>query len=69
MRSKPVILFISLIVITLLLFCFDLSVGTVNIPLDEVWAALTGGDCSQATAKIILDIRLIKALVALLAGA
>ncbi|MCD8298101.1 MAG: iron ABC transporter permease [Prevotella sp.] len=69
MRSKPVILFISLIVIILLLFCLDLSVGTVNIPLGEVWAALTGGDCSQATVKIILDIRLIKALVALLAGA
>ncbi len=31
--------------------------------------ALTGGDCPRATAKIILNIRLIKAVVALLAGA
>jgi iron complex transport system permease protein len=34
-----------------------------------VWAALTGGDCPRTTAKIILNIRLIKAVVALLAGA
>ena len=30
---------------------------------------MTGGDCPRATAKIILNIRLIKAVVALLAGA
>ena len=34
-----------------------------------VWAALTGGNCSRATEKIVLNIRLIKAIVALLAGA
>ena len=43
--------------------------GAVSIPFGDVWAALTGGNCSQATAKIVLDIRLIKAVVALLAGA
>lgn len=53
----------------LLLFCLDLSVGSVRIPLAQVWGALTGGDCPRATAKIILNIRLIKAIVALLAGA
>ncbi len=53
----------------LLLFCLDLSVGSVRIPLEQVWGALTGGDCPRATAKIILNIRLIKAIVALLAGA
>ena len=30
---------------------------------------LTGGDCPRTTAKIVLNIRLIKAVVALLAGA
>lgn len=53
----------------LLLFCLDLSVGSVRIPLAQVWGALTGVDCPRATAKIILNIRLIKAIVALLAGA
>ena len=43
--------------------------GAVNIPIRDVWAALTGGNCSRATEKIVLNIRLIKAIVALLAGA
>ena len=62
-------LFILLTALTALLFCIDLSVGSVSIPLREVWAALTGGECTAATAKIIINIRLIKAIVALLAGA
>ena len=55
--------------LTLFLFLLDLAVGAVAVPLGDVWAALTGGDCPRATAKIILNIRLIKAVVALLAGA
>lgn len=69
MRFRSSTLFVSLIIITGLLLCVDLSVGAVNIPLADVVAALTGGDCSPVTAKIILNIRLIKAVVALLAGA
>lgn len=69
MRLHSLILFIFLTVLMVVLFCTDLSVGAVSIPLGDVWAALTGGDCPQSTAKIILNIRLIKALVALLAGA
>ena len=43
--------------------------GSGRIPVGDVWAALTGGDCPRTTAKIVLNIRLIKAVVALLAGA
>ena len=69
MRSRSAILFATLSAFTVGLFLLDLAVGAVRIPLDDVWAALTGGDCPQATAKIVLNIRLIKAIVALLAGA
>ena len=69
MRSRSVLLFIALAALTLFLFLLDLAVGAVAVPLGDVWAALTGGDCPRATAKIILNIRLIKAVVALLAGA
>lgn len=69
MRTRASILFTVLAGFMLFLFLLDLSVGTVPVPLHDVWAALTGGDCPRATAKIILDIRLIKAVVALLAGA
>ena len=69
MRSRSVLLFTALVALTLFLFLLDLAVGAVAVPLGDVWAALTGGDCPRATAKIILNIRLIKAVVALLAGA
>ena len=69
MRSRSTILFFILITLTLSLFLLDLAVGAVNIPIRDVWAALTGGDCPHATKKIVLNIRLIKAVVALLAGA
>ena len=69
MRSRSVLLFTALAALTLFLFLLDLAVGAVAVPLGDVWAALTGGDCPRATAKIILNIRLSKAVVALLAGA
>ena len=69
MRSRSVLLFTALAALTLFLFLLDLAVGAVAVPLGDVWAALTGGDCPRATAKIILNIRLVKAVVALLAGA
>ena len=69
MRSRSVLLLTALAALTLFLFLLDLAVGAVAVPLGDVWAALTGGDCPRATAKIILNIRLIKAVVALLAGA
>ena len=69
MRTRSSIIFTVLAAITLFLFILDLSVGAVPVPLRDVWAALTGGDCPRTTAKIILNIRLIKAIVAMLAGA
>lgn len=69
MKSRTPVLFVFLFVLTLFLFSLDLSVGAVSIPLRHVWAALTGGECPPTTAKIVLSIRLIKALVAVLAGA
>ena len=69
MRLRTPTLFISLTVLTAFLFLLDLVVGAVRIPVGDVWAALTGSDCPRTTAKIVLNIRLIKAVVALLAGA
>ena len=69
MRSRTSLLFITLLILTALLFMLDLAVGAVAVPLRDVWGALTGGDCPRSTARIILNIRLIKAITALLAGA
>lgn len=51
------------------LFVADLLVGAVSIPPSDVWLALTGGDCDEAVAGIVINIRLVKAIVAMLAGA
>lgn len=69
MRSRSTILFTILIILTTVLFFLDLAIGAASIPFRDVLAALTGGDCPPATAKIVLNIRLVKAVVALLAGA
>lgn len=69
MRSPTAIVIFVLSVLTAVLFFIDLSVGAVGIPLHDVWAALTGGDCPKNSAKIVLNIRLVKSVVALLAGA
>ena len=46
-----------------------MAVCAVRFPPGDIWAALTGGNCPAATAKIVLHIRLLKAVVALTAGA
>lgn len=51
------------------LFIADLAIGSTAIHLGDVWAALTGGECDVATRDIVLKIRLIKAVMAILAGA
>lgn len=69
MKSRSGLLFVLLALALLLLFALDLAVGSVRIPLSEVWAALTGGETAAATAKIVRSIRLMKAVVAITAGA
>ena len=69
MHSRTSLLFILLSVATILLFMLDLSIGAVSVSLIDVWNALTGGKCDPNAAKIVLNIRLIKAIVALFAGA
>lgn len=67
--GRPYILFAALAVSIAVLFFGDIIVGAVDIPLKDIMAALTGGDCSPATDNIIINIRLLKALTALLDGA
>ena len=50
-------------------FIGDLLTGSAGISVSEIWKVLTGGEVSPETRTIILDIRLSKAMVAILAGA
>lgn len=67
--SRTYIIFGLIILLTLLLFIYDLGVGSVYIPAGEVTSTLLGNPISELHSQIIIDIRLNKAIVALLAGA
>ena len=68
MRNHTTILFTLLIVLCAVLFVVDIAVGSVAIPLSEVMSALLGGGSAEVR-SIVLDIRLVRAIVAVLAGA
>ena len=67
MRNHPTILFTLLIVLCAVLFVVDIAVGSVAIPLSEVVSALFGNGSAEVR-SIIVDIRLVRAVVAVLAG-
>lgn len=67
--TRTPLLFVLLATLTAALFLADLTTGSVTIGTGEVWSALTGGSCDPATRDIILKIRLLKAVMALTAGA
>lgn len=66
--SRLSIIFILLSMAVAGLFVADLCVGDVRVPVREVWQALRGRCSDPLTASIVVDIRLVKAIVALLAG-
>ena len=67
MRNHPTILFTLLAVLCAVLFVVDIAVGSVAIPLSEVVPALFGNGSAEVRC-IIVDIRLVRAVVAVLAG-
>ena len=68
MPRRSTTLFIILSLLLVILFLLDLLVGSVHIPLRDILGAIFGADIDPATRLIVLDIRLIKAVVAVLAG-
>ena len=68
MKQRSTTLFIILSLLLVILFVLDLLIGSVHIPLLDILGALFGGDVDASTRLIVLDIRLIKAIVAVLAG-
>ena len=68
MKGRSTILFTLLAALGALLFVVDIAVGSVAIPLSEVISALCGGGAAEVR-SIVLDIRLVRAVVAVLAGA
>lgn len=65
---KRYALFTLLAALTAALFVTDLCTGSVHIPLQQIAATLGGAEVDQQTRTIVIDLRLIKAATALLAG-
>ena len=68
MRGRTTILFALLALLCGVLFVVDIAVGSVAISFGEVVVALLG-EGSEEMRSIVLDIRLVRAVVAILAGA
>ena len=51
-----------------ILLAADILVGSSGISPSEVWKSLTGGEVPEQTKTVVIEIRLMKAVTALLAG-
>ena len=67
MKSRSTILFTLLTALSVVLFVVDIAVGSVSIPLSDVISALCG-EGTEEIRSIVIDIRLIRTIVAVLAG-
>ena len=67
--NKNTLLFSTLIIGVVILFFLNISLGSINIPLKDVYTSLLHGSCSKESWNyIILNYRLPKAIVAILIG-
>ncbi|TDP00648.1 iron complex transport system permease protein [Flavobacterium sp. 245] len=68
-KKRNTILFVVLSLGLLLMFFASISLGSVTIPLKDVFTSLTGGQASKSTWEyIIINYRLPKAITAVLVG-
>ena len=62
--------FISLAVLLVICFVVNISLGSVYVPLEDIFSSLTGGEVTKSSWEyIIFDYRLPKAITAIIAGA
>jgi iron complex transport system permease protein len=66
---KTILIFLILIISLILLFAVDIITGSVKIPFSEIWHSIISNHPLRSEWKIIiLDFRLPRAIVAILAG-
>lgn len=68
MKHKNILLFLALSVACILLFVLDISFGSVRIPLSDILSLFSTDAENDISREIILNIRLPKAITAIIAG-
>src|SRR5688572_1825825 len=69
MHSKTTLRWVILVVLPVVLFLLNLSLGSVTIPLSQIFKILTGGEAEQQVwGEIVWDFRMTKAITCILAG-
>lgn len=69
MHNSAVKLWPLLLLLTIVLFFVNISLGSVHIPTDQLWAILTGGNIeNEAWRYILIQFRIPKALTAIFVG-
>ena len=70
-RSKQAALALAILLsVAIAAFVTSILLGSISIPLDQIWSILTGEEATRASwAVIVVDVRLPRAITALLAGA
>jgi len=69
LKSRTTILFISLALLTLVLFLADLAWGSIHISFSEIISVFIGKNPDGINSEILLNFRLPKAITAIIAGA
>ncbi len=67
-RSRSIIGFSLMAVLLIVLFVLNLSIGSTNVALGDVWAALLGTSDDITVQNVILQLRLPRALAAVILG-
>src|SRR5262245_56943847 len=67
-RSRETLVIAALAAALVVVFMLSIGLGSVWIPLNEIFAALTGGAVRRSSFVVIQNVRLPRSLTALLSG-
>ncbi|MBQ6784719.1 MAG: iron chelate uptake ABC transporter family permease subunit, partial [Clostridia bacterium] len=67
-RYRNAMAFAAMIVLLLVLLVMNLCIGSSSVPVSDVWLALTGRATDATAANVVLQLRLPRALAAIVLG-
>lgn len=60
--------FFMLFLLTILFMLLNICIGSVKIPLSDVWTCFAGGDSELSVRRIVMDVRFPRAVAAMILG-